>query len=450
MFLGNEHDPQSESGEPQSSRPVHTVGQQPPPPWYSGLVLPSVALALMGLAVLGGCVLFIIEPSTKMQLYHPRGGPLQVFVFIFFVGLIALLFGIFSRDSTDADAMEGFHSFVKSGSRINGYLVDQAESHEVAGSDFEVIYRQPRFISRGILQVASLRISVSTKVPTSLGFSKESSFDCFCKRFGIANEHVMGDTEFDDYVYISGASDGYADVYLKDEHKRQAIRELLQSGFDSVGLHPQGVSASWTGFNPAKRHQTDLCVHAAKCLMTLADEIPQWSPQHVSSWKDGRFTMYALVGCLLVAFLSAGTYSVPYPPVRSIPRIPAGILLFAFVSVVFGVFSAWMLRGRSTSHLDWCAVVGLSLLTLLPTCIWGIAAVNGHCDRSTIEIKTAPIVAKRISRAHHFVDVADWTYSGVISFRVNKSEYHSASRAELEIGRGALGIEWLKTKRFLQ
>lgn len=446
MSLGNEHDPQSDSGKPLYPLSAHAGGQQPPHPSSSGLVLPLVALAII--AILGGCVLFIVEPSTTMQLYQPWSGPLQVFVCIFFVGLVMLLFGILSGVTPDADATQFSYELVKSGSRINGFLVDQAESHKVAGRDFRVSYRQPIFGPRYTRLPSSLDISVSTQVPASLEFVKESSFDRLCKQFGLANEHVTGDTEFDDFVYIRSRSDGYADVYLKDEHKRQAIRELLESGFDSVGLHPQGVSASWTGFNPAKRHQTDLCVHAAKCLMTLADEIPQWSPQHVSSWKDGRFTRYALVGCLLVAFLTTGTYSVRYPPVRSIPQIPAGILLFPLVSIMFGVLSAWTLRGRSTSHSDWYAVVVVSLLTLLPTCIFGIAAVNGLCDRSASEIKTAPIVAKHISETTHYVDVADWKYSGVISFKVNKSEYHSASRAELEIGRGALGIEWLKTKRF--
>lgn len=450
MPLGNKHDPQSDSGKPLYPLSAHAGGQQPPHPSSSGLVLPLVALALMGLAILGGCVLFIIEPSTTMQLYHPWSGPLQVFVCIFFVGLVALLFGILSGSSTDADATQFSYELVKSGSRINGFLVDQAESHKVAGRDFRGSYQQPIFLHRCTRFPSSLDISVSTQVPASLEFVKESSFDRFCKQFGLANEHVTGDTEFDDFVYIRSRSDGYADVYLKDEHKRQAIRELLESGFAAVELHPQGVSASWPGFNPAKHHQTDLCVHAAKCLMTLADELPEWTSQHFSIWKDGRFTKYALMGCLLVALLTAADCNGRYPPVRSIPQIPAGILLFPLVSIMFGVLSAWTLRGRSTSHSEWYAVVVISLLTLLPTCIFGIAAVNGLCDRSASETKTAPIVDKHISETTHYVDVADWKYSGVISFKVNKSEYHSASRAELEIGRGALGIEWLKTKRFLQ
>ena len=456
MSRGKKFDPQPDLGKLLTRRSTHPGGQQPPHPWSSGLVLPLVALALIGLAILGGCVLFIVEPSTEMAWDNPNGGILRAFVFISLVGLVLLLFGIFlgRRASTYPDTKEIIREPVQSGSRIHGYLVDQAESHNVAGRDFQVIYSQPvppKHKKRG--RSSSLNIRVSTQVPSSLQFVKESSFDRFCKRFGLANEHVTGDTEFDDLVYVHCRSDGYAVVYLKDMHKRQAIRELLESGFAAVHLNPQEVTATWPDFNPAMHHQTDLGVHAAKCLMTLADELPQWTPQQFSIWKDERFTKNALMGCLLVALLATFICEVRYTPVRFVPQIPAGILLFPPVYIIFGLFSAWMLRGRSTSHSEWYAVVGMALLTLLPTCTFGIAAFNGLCDRSAIEPKTASIASKSKtpgkSGTSYWVEIADWKYSGVITFKVNESEYDSASRAELEIGRGALGIEWLKTKRFL-
>jgi hypothetical protein len=117
---------------------------------------------------------------------------------------------------------------------------------------------------------------------------------------------------------------------------------------------------------------------------------------------------------------------------------------FAYLSAVF-------LRGTSTSHNAWGALM-LGAIFLLPVGSVGSTAIlNGATDDSASTVHNAVITKKYTTRnknrTNYHVRVASWRDPGdTISYRVSQGEYNAVtedqSRMVVETRAGAFGIEW--------
>ena len=75
-------------------------------------------------------------------------------------------------------------------------------------------------------QSADLTLNVPCTLGAEMKLNRETFFDKISKFFGIAKEHQTNDPEFDNKFYIMTENVKFAEAYLADSHKRQALLNL--------------------------------------------------------------------------------------------------------------------------------------------------------------------------------------------------------------------------------
>lgn len=341
--------------------------------------------------------------------------------------------------------------------RVGNYLADTFEARQHNGRHFEVFYRTP--VKGKDARPSLLTVRLPVKAPTTLQFNDENWFDKLCKRFGIAREHQTGEAIFDDSVYIRGPSHDFAEEYLKDPQKREAILRLRRLGFQEVRLTGTHVEAEWKVFDPKTDDRPDLPEDAVDQLRVLAQEVPANDPEGCSPTESHQGTLLVLWAVAIsFAFLFVAVFV--YMPVHESALIFAGLAVFVVAYPVFGWVAAHSLRGMSTSHDRWAKLMSVGVLLLGLGSGGLVAAINGLADESQPEGRSLVITDKRISTGKrnsktYYASVPAWDdRGGMVEFRVSSSEYSSIitgkSKLDLTTHRGRLGIEWLKSKRVIK
>jgi hypothetical protein len=334
--------------------------------------------------------------------------------------------------------------------RVHGFLSNQTEKRKRGEHEYEVDYRTARR-----RQPSHLVVRVAARSPIGIQFHEENWFDRLCKGWGIAREHQTGDREFDGAIYVRCESDGFARQYLENAGRRRAILALRKAGFAQVQLTGTAAEAHWPQFTPSPSGP-DVAA-AAGHLLTLADGIPSSDPDRVASRPDPRVIASVLLWMAAVGYALTLTFAFVCPPVRVPPLLAAGAVTFAVVYVAFGWLAARWLRGDSVAHDRWATLLGFGVLLLGAGSVGTVAGVNALADGSGEEVRTVTVTSKRttVSKRRHtyYATVPDWSGRGTIEFQVPARDYSAIqegrSRLELTTGRGALGIEWLRSKRVL-
>lgn len=335
--------------------------------------------------------------------------------------------------------------------RVYGYQPDQEEARQHKGREFRVRYTQP-----ARRRASTLVVRVEAHSPEGLQFDEETWFDRMCKSLGIAREHQTGDREFDERVYVRGALDRFTEEYLSDGRKRLAILALLRAGFTQVRLTGTAAEAEWHGFSPGPDTNPDLAREAAELLFQLAERVPDFNPNRGGQPVDVGLAWAVVLW--VAAALYAGLFACAFlmPPVHIGTLVWPALLTFLGAYPVFGWVSAYLLRGQSTSHDRWAALMGLGLVLLGVGSVGAVAAANAVGDPGEPTTRELVVSSKRASRGKstsYYVSVPAWDGAGTIEFAVSREQYdltvQGKTRLELTTGPGRLGIEWIKARRYV-
>lgn len=408
---------------------------------------------LLGLVLLAiGIVHALVGLMGVVVVASALRGGVGLLAFFLFIGLLGtgLVYGGYRvmRSAKPIGAQPGPGQFGE-------YLPDVSQSRQHQGRAYEVFFQKPTTGKNRRPSCLIVRVPAAT--PTTLQFNEENWFDRFCKGVGIAREHQTGDRDFDEAVYVRGPCDGYAEQYLQDDHKRSAIRAIKNEGFRAVRLTGSNVEAVWIGFNPSSDDRPGLTESAAQQLFALADRLPQEDASRPFARRDPHTTRHACLWIFLLALAAMLGFAFYYPPIRTGDLALAGLAIMLFVYPLFGWVAAFLLRGTSIAHDRWVLLMALGLFLIGLGCIGSVAAANALLDPGPLEERIVTISDKRVHQGRrnarsYYVAVPAWDRPGdTIEFQVSATQYSTItpgqSRLDLTTSPGALGIEWLHTKR---
>ncbi len=266
----------------------------------------------------------------------------------------------------------------------------------------------------------------------------------------------MGDREFDDAVYIRGPSFTYAELYLDDGDKRQAILDLLALGFTQVRLSGTQISATWTKFKPLVNDSPGLPECAAEELRVLANQVPAKDPGRVLQRTDRSATWIKMLWFFAICWAATLTFVFVYVPIRSLDLVGPSLTMFAQVFSIFVLVTALLLRGTSTSHDRSAPVIGWGSLLLALGSVGAVSAVNALADdglpvhRKVIVLAKSSHTAKGIT--WYVATAPDWGRPAeTVDFKISSDEYNrivkNRTHLLLTTMPGRLGIEWLESSR---
>jgi hypothetical protein len=405
----------------------------------------ALAVFLIVVGILLNVVGILVILIAAQQMQGGGMGPLFAGLVVEGIGVALLVAGIVGLRRARIAAM------IPPGSQEpNLYLPNKEATLELDGSPYTVLYTPP--VPGKHPRPSVLRIS--TPAPEGCGefhMAPQTWFDRVCMRLGLAVEVETGDEVFDTECYVRSDTPEFAAAYLADPIKRVAILDLRRMGFPEVLLSKGVLTATWIGFNPKAHDQPDLGAETAARLLILARNLPDHRPEFEHRTGGHRKKWQVALWLFLVAFALTILGLIPYPPVLAIDLLWRALVVFALALPAFAYLSAVFLRGTSTSHHAWGALM-LGGIFLLPVGSVGLTAIlNGATDDSPSAVHTAVITHKYTTRSknrtNYHVRVASWREPGdTISYRVSQGEFDAVkegqSKMVVETRAGAFGIEW--------
>jgi hypothetical protein len=333
------------------------------------------------------------------------------------------------------------------------YIPNVGVEHELDGTPYTVLYTPP--VKGKNAKPSVLTISTAAACGGEFQMSVETWFDKMCKRLGIATEVQTGDDQFDDECYVRSDAPEFTAAYLADPVKRIAILDLRRFGFKEVTLDGGKLSAKWTGFDPTAHDRPELTADVAARLLLLARNLPAEQPEFANRTGSRRRFWQGALWVGLIGFALTALAVFRFTPVETADLLArAAAVLLAWP--VFAYLSAYLLSGTSRSHNAWGGLMLGSLLLFPVGCAGAVDLLNGLLDGSPEAVHDALIVEKYTTKSknstNYHVRVASWRDPGeTVSFRVEANEYGAItphrSRLRVATRGGALGVEWVKSKR---
>jgi hypothetical protein len=303
-----------------------------------------------------------------------------------------------------------------------------------------------------------LRVSVPTSCREEFAISRQTWYDRFAKRIGLALELHSGDPAFDDECYIRTEATEFVRAFVDDPDKRQAIRALRHLGFTEIALRDGEFQANWTGFDPAKNDQADLLADAATYVSMLAENLPMPEPTLDENPSSSRQAANVTLWLLALGIGPAFLWVFWYKPVFVSELILAALPIVIPTYLIFLWLAGLLLRGTSTSHDRWARLCGVGLITFALGGTGVVAAANAMFDTAESKLHTTTVVNKRSSRGKssttYYVACNSWRPGGEqVEFTVSSSEYSRVilgqSRIEVTVSPGWLGVEWIVARNLV-
>lgn len=227
------------------------------------------------------------------------------------------------------------------------------------------------------------RVGMPLQAPTWIRMTRETRFDRFCKRIGIANEEITGDAKFDDEVYVT-CDHPYVGALLTAS---PTLRAAVLAGFrEGYTVHYDGsfvwLADEWLEeVPPLDPKLLDALDAIRRASAPLQDDIP-------SRFRD-RFLWRAFVieGVIwAIAAYAYGAYVGFFATRKEFVHVSLLLIIvvgIGFAIVLFALLVALILmfmRGSSRGH----RVVAESVIVLacsLPIAGWQLAHdTNRHFD----------------------------------------------------------------------
>jgi len=338
------------------------------------------------------------------------------------------------------------------------YLPNKEVTLELDGSPYTVLYTPP--VPGKHPRPSVLRIS--TPAPEAKGefhMAPQTWFDRVCKRMGLAVEVETGDEVFDRECYVKSDTPEFAAAYLADAVKRVAILDLRRMGFPEVLLSNGVLTASWTGFNPKVHDKPELSADTAARLLILARNLPEHRPEFDHRTGANRKRWQVVFWLALIAFALTILALIAYPPVHATDLLYRALVVLVLGLPAFAYVAAVLLRGTSTSHNAWGALMVGAIFLVPVGSVGSTALVNALADDSVPTIHNAVVTEKYTTRSknrvNYHVRVASWRVPGdTLSYRVSQAEFNAVKEGQSQMvvttRAGSIGIEWQVSRHVVE
>lgn len=304
---------------------------------------------------------------------------------------------------------------------------------------------------------AHLIVTLEHPIPGDFTILRETSFDRFCKRIGLAKEIQTNDRSFDDAFYIQTDTPEYARPYLADREKRQAIQRLFEMGFEKVDHDGEKLVATWTGFPHGGEECDRYAREAAESLVVLTRNLPAKPAITLRRRTLSRKSLQWVgwVGVILGIGLLIGFFIAMASNSFVLNHWGLFGTVLPVVGLAFLVYlwlAAWLVRGHSTSHLQLWSFF-LAGIFLFPSLgLLGTERLNVWLDTSTPQEHVTTITNKRSKKNKnsysYYVNCPSWNEPGrVFEFKINRAEYDRVNPGRSQIRMmsraGWLGFEYV-------
>ncbi|MCX5694737.1 MAG: hypothetical protein NT014_06440 [Candidatus Omnitrophica bacterium] len=288
----------------------------------------------------------------------------------------------------------------------------------------------------------------------------EGKFDKLAKKIGFSSELQTGDVDFDNSYYILSDTVDFARVYFQSEQKRNIIKHLYSTGFSQVKHNGRSIVVSWVGFN--KTHLSDsLITETIASLVKLSENLPDYFANQeflgIPRLRIKTVMFYLFSSLVLVAALVAYSWTFAYPPLDESKVFRLGLLFSVPAAVLYLIAAGLGIRGRAAAHKDFIWIAVISLLASIIFTNNTLLLVNGVGDKNEPVCHTVAVVRQfstvsKNTTTYH-VDVGSWRPGhNTEHFTVDRDTYKNIQLGKTEAiivtKPGALGFEWLVSKRF--
>lgn len=306
-----------------------------------------------------------------------------------------------------------------------------------------------------------LEVRVESRRRGSFKVTRETGFDRFFKRLGIAGKISTPDPQFDDFFYITADNEEFAGQFFADKRNRSAVSEIYNMGFTTIRLEKHIFKARWPHFRPKGDFDPGAIEATARKLIEMSRNTPETAEPQMETapaWKKKRAAVFAVAILLGVSGIAALVYGlINYRPLDSF-KLALHTLTFSLpLLIVFTWFAVSLLRGRSSSHRELLAVFLISFFVFpLAGAGFGIF-LNGRLDRSKpVEHKTL-LLNKYTSRSNkstsYYMVLESWR-TGVEKEKlsISRGSFDAIipleTRVKVVTRSGKFNFEWLVSYDF--
>jgi hypothetical protein len=308
---------------------------------------------------------------------------------------------------------------------------------------------------------SSFRVEIDAPSERSFKVTREGGFDRLSKHFGISAEAQTGDREFDENFYITTDDNEFIQTFFSPSAKRQAVRNIFNTGFNRVEHDGKRMMAICTPFKIDKEIDQSVLTHLVSNLISLGRQMPHMSQSPVWQnqspiWKTNRIMVFSIA--VLVSVI--GTIALVIGMSKYSPFDKLAVFLDSLkwsipAFVAYAGLAVYLLKGRSSSHRELLIAVPISLTGMILGGWGGEMVLNGYLDESGVANHRARVLWKTESTSDnsttYYAHVESWRGSGTKKIRISHAEYlairENQTHLALDTRSGRLGFEWLEKYR---
>lgn len=253
---------------------------------------------------------------------------------------------------------------------------------------------------------ASLVVNLPCEMAGEFTILRITSFDRFGKNVGIAKPVRTSGGSFDETFYIQTDTPDFCRAYFADPKRRDAVRELFDLGFQRLDADGHLLTATYRPYPGGEDESDDVARDAARAMRPLARSVPHQPStlmtrgrkplsRHRLQWVSW-VTGFGLLALLI--YLGVSMYT------NSFPLDHWGLIFttLPYVALALAVFLAWgywLVRGHSTSHVQFRALVAAGVLLFPPFAVALTYNLNWMLDASPPTERVVRVVETKVTRS---------------------------------------------------
>ena len=260
-------------------------------------------------------------------------------------------------------------------------------------------------------------VSILVNTPCALAVSRETGVDRFFKNRGFAVEVQTGDRPFDNDYYIDCDVPKYASRLLTDTHRRRAIQDIFESGYNHLQFDGTKLIARVRPANKLEVSDKGKLQKVVDALAIISKNMPLMPEGMIEEAKKERTrakylvfvpVAFSIIGAIASLIAGFSLYEPLDPGTIFLDTLPYSIATF----ILFSFFAFSTLKGGSGGGPGIIIAILLTFIHI-PLSGWGgMMVANGYLDTNPATAHSAKVLNKRISRSDdstsYYVSMKSW------------------------------------------
>jgi len=286
---------------------------------------------------------------------------------------------------------------------------------------------------------------------------RETALDRLFKNLGITVELQTGDSRFDRDYFINTDAVAFTSTCFSSSERRRAVNELFKLNFKKISHDGNILEIKITPFTFSENFDKATVEAAVKQLEALGRNMPEdYYERRVAgtpAWKLQRNIIYTVsITSVVLGVVALILGNVSYPPMDPFDIFKDSLKHSIPALLIFIALSVYMLKGRSSSHVDLLVNLCISLIGIPLLVYSGMVSGNGYLDKTPAVYHAVRTAGKRYSKSKntttYYVLLESWRDSHATEeINVNKRSYDQVHSGMTFMGittrMGYLGYEWL-------